>query len=172
MSRFDFPTEAHAHLFLAGAVRDLVEREPQASVAVIAHAAEVARAFHRLLADLPEARLALDGRFTFRPGVDVTDVASVKGLEFDYVIVPDASARAYPDERRGAAPAPRGGHARRAPALDRGPGNPSPLLAAVPADVVPRGGRGVASGRTAPSARLDGARHHDILAGRARPWPR
>ncbi|HEY6099954.1 MAG TPA: AAA family ATPase, partial [Anaeromyxobacter sp.] len=97
VSRFDFPTEAHAHLFLAGAVRDLVEREPQASVAVVAHAPDVARAFHRLLADMPEARLSLDGRFTFRPGADVTDVDAVKGLEFDYVVVPDASLRAYPD---------------------------------------------------------------------------
>ena len=43
VSRFDFPTEAHAHLFLAGAIRDLLEREPRASVAVVAHAPEVAR---------------------------------------------------------------------------------------------------------------------------------
>ena len=28
VGRFDFPTEAHAHLFVAGAVRDLLEREP------------------------------------------------------------------------------------------------------------------------------------------------
>jgi DNA helicase IV len=97
VSRFDFPTEAHAQLFLAEAVRDLLEREPQASVAVICHAPEVARGFHRLLADLGEVRLALDGDFTFRPGVDVTDVAGVKGLEFDYVVVPDASVRNYPD---------------------------------------------------------------------------
>jgi DNA helicase-2/ATP-dependent DNA helicase PcrA len=79
-------------------VRELLEREPEASVAVVASSAETARGFHKLLADLPEARLALDGGFTFRPGVDVTDVANVKGLEFDYVIIPDASARAYPDE--------------------------------------------------------------------------
>jgi DNA helicase II / ATP-dependent DNA helicase PcrA len=98
VSRFDFPTEAHAQLFLAEAVRDLLEREPQASVAVVCHAPDVARGFHRLLADLPEARLALDGAFTFRPGVDVTDVGSVKGLEFDYVVVPDASVRNYPDD--------------------------------------------------------------------------
>ncbi|MGC3997711.1 MAG: ATP-binding domain-containing protein [Anaeromyxobacter sp.] len=97
VARFDFPTEAHALLFMAGAVRDLLEREPQASVAVVCHTPEVARSIHRLLADLPEARLALDGAFSFRPGVDVTDVASVKGLEFDYVVIPDASSRAYPD---------------------------------------------------------------------------
>ena len=68
VSRFDFPTEAHAHLFLAGAVRELVEREPQASAAVVCHAPEVARNFHRLLADCPEARLSLDGAFTLPPG--------------------------------------------------------------------------------------------------------
>jgi DNA helicase IV len=133
VSRFDFPTEAHAHLFLAGAVRDLVEREPRASVAVVAHAPEVARAFHRLLADMPEARLALDGRFTFGPGVDVTDVASVKGLEFDYVVVPDASARAYPDadeaRRRLHVAVTRAAHQLWIAA----PGTPSPLLAAIPA---------------------------------------
>ena len=130
MSRFDFPTEAHAHLFLAGAVRDLVEREPDASVAVIAELRPRSRArFHRLLADLPEARLALDGRFTFRPGVDVTDVASVKGLEFDYVVVPDASARAYPDtdeaRRRLHVAVTRAAHQLWIAA----PGTPSPLLA-------------------------------------------
>jgi DNA helicase IV len=133
VSRFDFPTEAHAHLFLAGAIRDLLEREPRASLAVIAHAPEVARSIHRLLADLPEARLALDGKFTFRPGVDLTDVASVKGLEFDYVVVPDASARAYPDEedarRRLHVAVTRAAHQLWIAA----PGTPSPLLAPLPA---------------------------------------
>ena len=102
VGRFVFPTEAHAHLFLAGAVRELLEREPQASVAVISRGPEAAKSLHRLLADLPEARLVLDGDFSFRPGVDLTDVESVKGLEFDYVIVPDASASTYPvdDESR------------------------------------------------------------------------
>jgi DNA helicase IV len=39
----------------------------------------------------------LDGDFAFGPGLEVTEVAEVKGLEFDTVIVPDASAKAYPD---------------------------------------------------------------------------
>jgi DNA helicase II / ATP-dependent DNA helicase PcrA len=128
VSRFDFPSEAHAQLFVAGAIRELVEREPQASVGVIANAPETARAIHRLLSDLPEARLALDGRFTFRPGVDVTDVASVKGLEFDYVVVPDASSRAYPDSddarRRLHVAVTRAAHQLWIAA----PGTPSPLL--------------------------------------------
>jgi superfamily I DNA/RNA helicase len=44
-----------------------------------------------------ETRLSLDGEFDFLPGISVTCVADVKGLEFDYVIVPDASAERYPD---------------------------------------------------------------------------
>ncbi|WP_437303665.1 ATP-binding domain-containing protein [Sorangium sp. So ce388] len=99
---FRFPGEAQAHLFLAGALRDLADREPRASVAVIARDPDAARQFHGLVADLPEARLVLDGAFSFEPGIDVTDVDSAKGLEFDYVVVPDATAAAYPmtDEAR------------------------------------------------------------------------
>ena len=40
--------------------------------------------------------------FPFQPGVDVTDVAQVKGLEFDYVVLVDVTAASYPtsDEAR------------------------------------------------------------------------
>ncbi len=97
-----FPEAAQAHLFLAGALRDLVDREPGASVGVVAAGASAARAFHASLDAVPGARLVLDGAFTFEPGVDVTDVESAKGLEWDYVVVPDATAAAYPadDEAR------------------------------------------------------------------------
>ena len=132
VSRFDFPTEAHAQLFLGGAVRDLLDREPKASVAVVASGPDTARSFHRLVSDLPDARLSLDGGFTFRPGVDVTDVDSVKGLEFDYVVVPDASAREYPDSddarRRLHVAVTRTAHQLWIAA----PGTPSPLLRGVP----------------------------------------
>jgi DNA helicase IV len=128
VSRFDFPAEAHAHLFLVEALRDLVEREPRASVAVIAAGPGTARAVHRLLADLPEARLVLDGAFGFKPGIDVTDVSAVKGLEFDYVVVPDASAVAYPEgdeaRRRLHVAVSRAAHQLWVLA----PGTPSPLL--------------------------------------------
>ncbi|HEY3446749.1 MAG TPA: ATP-binding domain-containing protein [Myxococcales bacterium] len=129
VGRFDFPSEAHAHLFLADAVRDLAEREPQASVGVVARTPEAAQAFHRVLSDLPEARLVLEGDFSFQPGIDVTDVGNVKGLEFDYVIVPDASAAAYPlddDSRRALHVAvTRASHQLWVVAV----GSPSPLLA-------------------------------------------
>ncbi len=133
VSRFDFPTEAHAQLFLSGAIRELVEREPQASLAVICNSPDVARGFQRLLADMGEVRLALDGAFTFRPGVDVTDVAAVKGLEFDYVVVPDASIRAYPEgdeaRRRLHVAVTRAAHQLWIAA----PGTPSPLLKGIAA---------------------------------------
>jgi superfamily I DNA/RNA helicase len=97
-----FPDEAQAHLFIGEALRDLLEREPHASVAVIASGPEQARTFHRVIADQSWARLVLEGDFSFEPGVDVTDVDNVKGLEFDYVVIPDATARVYPahDEAR------------------------------------------------------------------------
>jgi DNA helicase-2/ATP-dependent DNA helicase PcrA len=97
-----FPDEAQAQLFIGEALRDLVSREPHASVGVIASSPESAEAVYRVVADMPWARRVSDGEFTFEPGVDVTDVGSVKGLEFDYVILPDVTARAYPvdDESR------------------------------------------------------------------------
>ncbi len=100
---FAFPTEQQTELFVAGAVRDLIDREPRASVAILAHDEETALRFFELLRELPEARLVRHGEFSFEPGIDVTDVDNAKGLEFDYVIVPDASRDAYPmtdDARR------------------------------------------------------------------------
>ena len=133
VGRFGFPAEAHAQLFLSGALRELVEREPEASIAVIAHSPGVARSVYRLLADLPEARLVLDGRFTFAPGIDVTDVESAKGLEWDYVVVPDASVGAYPDadeaRRRLHVAVTRAAHQLWIAAV----GTPSPLLPSITA---------------------------------------
>ncbi|MBZ4416865.1 ATP-binding domain-containing protein [Myxococcus sp. RHSTA-1-4] len=97
-----FPDEAQAQLFIGEALRDLVTREPHASVGVIASSPESAQAVYRVVSDMPWARYVSDGEFTFEPGVDITDVGSVKGLEFDYVILPDVTARAWPvdDESR------------------------------------------------------------------------
>ena len=103
VGRFIFPAQAQAHLFLSGALEDLLRAEPHASVAAIFPDEERARAFHRLVAEWPEARLVLDGGFTFEPGLDVTDVESTKGLEFDYVVVVDATYEQFPptdDARR------------------------------------------------------------------------
>ena len=103
VGRYAFPGEAHAQLFLTTALRDLVDREPHASVAVLAHDDEAAARLFAIVRDVPSVRLVHGGDFSFAPGVDVTAVDDAKGLEFDYVIVPDATAEAYPltdDARR------------------------------------------------------------------------
>ncbi|EYF02966.1 ATP-binding domain-containing protein [Chondromyces apiculatus] len=91
------PDEGHAAVVITEALRDLAAREPRASVAVIAHDAATARAVHEVIIRALPARLVLDGSFTFAPGVEVTEITQVKGLEFDLVIVPDADAASYPD---------------------------------------------------------------------------
>ena len=100
---FEFPSEQQAELFVADPVRDLIQREPRHSLAVLCNDTETARRCYELIRELPEARLVLHGDFSFDPGIDVTDVDNAKGLEFDYVIVPDASVETYPmtdDARR------------------------------------------------------------------------
>ncbi len=94
---FRFPSAAQAELLASGEARDLALREPGASIALICAGAQSARRCHALLPEGAGARLVLAGDFTFEPGIDVTNLDSVKGLEFDYVIVPDASANAYPE---------------------------------------------------------------------------
>jgi len=97
VGHFAFPNAELATLFSVGEISDLVQREPEASIAVIAHDADAARRFHALLPDFTQARLVLSGEFSFEPGIDVTDLDNVKGLEFDYVIVPQVSEAAYPE---------------------------------------------------------------------------
>jgi DNA helicase IV len=100
---FPFASPEQAQLHVIDAVVDLAEREPQASIAVIAADPESAKRLFSLMHEGTAARLVTNGEFSFDPGIDVTDVDNVKGLEFDYVIIPDASGGAYPmnaDARR------------------------------------------------------------------------
>ncbi len=48
--------------------------------------------------ELAPSHLALDGRFPFGAGAHGTSVDQVKGLELDYVVVPDATAPVYDDD--------------------------------------------------------------------------
>lgn len=91
-----FPEEAHAQLFLTTVLRDLVDREPDAAIAVLTHDDETAVRLFEIVQDVPATRLVRGGDFSFEPGVDIASVDDAKGLEFDYVIVPDATAAAYP----------------------------------------------------------------------------
>ncbi|MBN2575887.1 MAG: ATP-binding domain-containing protein [Deltaproteobacteria bacterium] len=96
---FHFPSAGEACEFLARSLRDLFAREPAASAALIARHSEQARAYFEALsvAEVPGLRWVADQDFSFRPGIDVTDVRQTKGLEFDIVILLEVNAQSYPD---------------------------------------------------------------------------
>jgi DNA helicase-2/ATP-dependent DNA helicase PcrA len=94
-----FGGQGEAVALVAEALRSLMAREPLASVAVISRYPEQARTFAAALqtAEVPGIRLVADQEFSFKPGIEVTDITQVKGLEFDYVILIDVTASTYPD---------------------------------------------------------------------------
>lgn len=96
----EFGDLGEAIAFLGDALRNLMAREPTASCAVISRHAEQADAYFEALrrAEVPALRRVRRDEFNFQPGVDVTDVANVKGLEFDYVVMVDVNAASYPDQ--------------------------------------------------------------------------
>jgi DNA helicase-2/ATP-dependent DNA helicase PcrA len=75
--------------FLADALRGLMARERNANLALLARYPAQADLYHDALsrAEVPHLRRVSRQDFTFTPGVDVTDVSQVKGLEYDYVIL-------------------------------------------------------------------------------------
>ena len=106
-NRSGAPVEAHvmpdqgaAVAFLADALRPLLAREPRATVAVLARWPEQADAYFDGLsrAEVPHLRRIRAQDFAFRPGIEVTDVRQVKGLEYDYVILVDVNANDFPAE--------------------------------------------------------------------------
>jgi DNA helicase-2/ATP-dependent DNA helicase PcrA len=96
---FRFGSSGEASEFLVRMLRDLMHREPLASVALIACHAEQARLYYEGLAaaEVPGVRLVADQDFCFRPGIDVTDVKQTKGLEFDIVVLLEANQESYPE---------------------------------------------------------------------------
>lgn len=97
---FQFGDMGDAVAMLGESLRELAISEPRASVAVVARYPEQADLFYDGLkrADVPYLRRVDDQNFAFKPGVDVTDVRQVKGLEFDYVILVELTESSYPEE--------------------------------------------------------------------------
>jgi DNA helicase-2/ATP-dependent DNA helicase PcrA len=96
---FAFASSGETCDFLVHALRDLIQREPLVSVALIARHPEQARLYYEALssAEVPGLRWVADQDFCFRPGIDITDVKQTKGLEFDIVILLDANQESYPE---------------------------------------------------------------------------
>ncbi len=95
--RFDEMGEAVA--FLADALKSLRGRERRSSVALVSRTPEVAEQYYQGLrrAEVPDLRRVRHQDFEFTPGIDVTDVFQIKGLEYDYVVVLEATADQWPD---------------------------------------------------------------------------
>ena len=89
---------ANASIEIADRLDELILQEPTSRIAVICRTEDRAKLYHQHLSIGIDARLVLDGEFTFKPGVDVSTVEQVKGLEFDYVVIPDADRYTYPED--------------------------------------------------------------------------
>jgi DNA helicase-2/ATP-dependent DNA helicase PcrA len=98
VSYFGFSDMGEAVAFLGEALRNLMQREPTASVALITRYPQQAQAYFEALhiAEVPRLRLVARQDFSFVAGIDVTDVRQVKGLEFDYVVILDPTRQNYP----------------------------------------------------------------------------
>ncbi len=98
MLRFAETGEAVA--FLADALKSLRDRERRSSVALVARTAAVADLYYNILrrAEVPDVRRIRQQEFDFSPGIDVTDVFQIKGLEYDYVVLLEPTAGQYPDD--------------------------------------------------------------------------
>jgi len=96
---YSFGDTGEAVAFLAEALRNLMQREPTASVALITRYPQQADVYYDalLIAEVPKVRRVGRQDFSFTPGIDVTDVRQVKGLEFDYVVILDPTAQNFPE---------------------------------------------------------------------------
>jgi DNA helicase-2/ATP-dependent DNA helicase PcrA len=84
-----FTSMGQAVAWLGQALGDLMRREPSAYVALLTLDLEDAISWYQALerAEVPHIDLVADQDFSFSPGIEVTDIRSSKGLEFDYVIL-------------------------------------------------------------------------------------
>lgn len=100
VEHFNFLESGEAVAFVSEALRNLVAAERFASIAVIARYPEQADLWYDGLVrgEVPNLRRIADQDFSFRPGVEVTDIYQVKGLEFDYVVIVEAGAASYPED--------------------------------------------------------------------------
>ena len=96
---FPFTDHGACVVFLADALNALADSEPNASVAVLTPSRQLSDLYFRGLerGDVPRLRQVTEQKFAFAPGVEVTEVSEVKGLEFDYVILVEVSAGRYPN---------------------------------------------------------------------------
>jgi len=87
---------------LAEALVALAGTEPFASVAILTPSSDLSDLYWKGLSqcEVPRLHRVVRQNFRFSPGIEISEIDQVKGLEFDYVILVDASALHYPDDAR------------------------------------------------------------------------
>jgi DNA helicase-2/ATP-dependent DNA helicase PcrA len=85
---------------LADALTELAGEEPLASVAVLTPSPSLSELYYSGLerSEVPRLHLVRRQDFRFAPGVEVTEIEQVKGLEFDYVILVGVDESHFADE--------------------------------------------------------------------------
>lgn len=102
VAHFPMDNDGEVVAYLATELRDLIRREPNASIAVLTRHSEIADMYYQGLrrAEIPKLRRPVNGEFIFEPGIDVSTIGEVKGLEFDYVVLVRVNAGEYPNDKR------------------------------------------------------------------------
>ncbi len=97
---FIVPNAGVAVAHLGEALRILAAHEPRATVAVLARYSDQADLYYDGLkrSEVPNLRRVRSHDFAFRPGVEVTQIRDVKGLEYDYVIIIEANSSTFPED--------------------------------------------------------------------------
>ena len=87
---------------LADALDQLAQVEPLASVAILTPNSALSELYYEGLerCEVPRLHRVTNQDFRFAPGIEITEIEEVKGLEFDYVILIDASTEHFPDDTR------------------------------------------------------------------------
>lgn len=85
---------------LADALTRLFDAEPLASVALLTPSSELSELYYEGLdnCDVPRLHRVVQQDFRFAPGIEITEIEQVKGLEFDYVVLIDVSEKHYRDD--------------------------------------------------------------------------
>lgn len=96
---FRFTDHGAVVAFLADALKAVIADEPLASVALVTPNPGLSMMYEEGLAaaQVPRVRRVVDEGFSFQPGIEIVESNAVKGLEFDYVVVIEATAAHYPD---------------------------------------------------------------------------
>ena len=96
---FPFGSQGEAVAFLADALKQLAQDEPNANVALVARFPQQAEIYYQGLvrAEVPGVRRVSKQDFTWEPGFEVTDIRQTKGLEFDEVVLLETNAATFPD---------------------------------------------------------------------------